>query len=90
MKNLFNKIMVDKWAHLAFSICISFVIAFADKKVFDRDTAVCAAIGCLSAIFIGIVKEVYDFLKGGQFDSKDLLADLIGCVIAFIFIIILL
>lgn len=90
MKNLFNKIMMDKWAHLAFSICISLVIAFADKKVFCREASVCAAIGCLSAFLIGVLKETCDFMRGGKFDLEDLLADFYGCLIAFVFSILLL
>lgn len=90
MKKFLDKIAMDKWTHIAFSICISFMIAFADKKFFDRETAVCAAIGCLTTFFIGIVKEMYDFLKGGEFDLDDILADFYGCLTAFVLIILLL
>lgn len=35
-------------------------------------------LGFASAVLIGVAKEVYDFFKDGAFDSKDLLATLIG------------
>lgn len=89
MKNFLNFIAMDKWTHTAFSIVISLIVAFADKKFFERETLVCATIGCLTAMFFGITKEVCDFFTGGRFDTKDLLADLVGCVIAFVLIVLL-
>lgn len=90
MKNLLSSIATDKWTHIAFSIVISFVVAFADKKFFDRDILVCATIGCLTSIFVGIIKEICDFFTGGQFDANDLFADFVGCILAFFLIILLL
>lgn len=90
MKNLFSSVAMDKWAHIAFSIVISLAVAFADKKFFDRDTLVCAAIGCLVSLFFGVAKETLDFFNNKSFDFEDILADLIGCAVGFVLIILLL
>lgn len=41
------------------------------------------------AILIGVFKELYDKKKGGTFNKKDIIADIIGALIGFILTIII-
>lgn len=77
----------DKLLHAC--ACVLLTI-FASSLVchFGGNTpAVGGVIGALTALFVGIVKELYDFFTGGEFDRHDLLADFIGCVVGFVYVV---
>lgn len=71
---------LDKVAHFLVCLLIAYVVAVLDVKYFARDVAVAGTIGALTAVFVGIVKEVLDFFRRADFSTKDLLADALGAV----------
>lgn len=76
------------------SICLCMIIVLVvgrgDMLVWHRPMMVAVTIAFFVAVFIGIVKELIDFFRGGWFDAKDLLFDFVGAVIGsllFIFMV---
>lgn len=72
---------LDKVAHTSISVILAIVISW----IFLVTTAGCtvlvsAACGIIGTMIIGILKETVDFMRGGSFDLKDLLADLVGSI----------
>ena len=70
---------LDKVAHTSISVILAIVISW----IFLVTTAGCtvlisAACGIIGTMIIGVLKEIFDFTRGGSFDIKDLLADLVG------------
>ena len=69
----FNDIIkVDKVAH--FGVC--FAITTILSAFFNN--AIGPVIGMGAALTIGLAKEIYDALKGGEFSLGDLVADFLG------------
>lgn len=71
----------DKYVHLLFGLFVSFAVAW----VFILTTAeatkpVCAVCGVISAVLIGLFKEVVDFFRDKPFDAKDWLFTVVGGV----------
>ena len=71
-----------KVTHFAVSIVLTIVIG----AIFFH-TSVClpilnaATAGALAALALGFIKEVVDFMRGGKFDAKDIVADFIGSAV---------
>ena len=61
----------DKWNHIAFSASLSSVTVAASSKPVE---AVTLTVG------LGLIKEIYDGLRGSGFDFGDLAADIAGAV----------
>jgi hypothetical protein len=90
MKKL-NEIGIDKYLHVVACFVIAAIVAWVSKSLWNGDepiifvNSVCGFIGVIGGMIVGLAKEVlYDWLyKGGKVDGGDLLADFIGCMIAF-------
>lgn len=82
---------LDKVAHTSISVILAIVISW----IFLVTTAGCtvlisAACGIIGTMIIGVLKEIHDFTRGGSFDIKDLLADLVGSIFGGILAILIL
>ena len=82
---------LDKVAHTSISVILAIVISW----IFLVTTAGCtvlisAACGIIGTMIIGVLKEILDFTRGGSFDIKDLLADLVGSIFGGILAILIL
>lgn len=82
---------LDKVAHTSISVILAIVISW----IFLVTTAGCtvlisAACGIIGTMIIGVLKEIFDFTRGGSFDIKDLLADLVGSIFGGILAILIL
>lgn len=73
MKELINKIGVDKILHFCATFTIVYIVAVF-VTIFTKDIATCAGFGWAISWLSGVAKEIID----GNGDSKDLLADLFG------------
>lgn len=81
-----SKIGLDKIVHASVCALITFMVSLT-VSVFSFDDAwVCSAIGGMIAFFLGFTKELFDFFSGKSFDTKDLLADLVGSVFGFVIV----
>lgn len=89
LDNIVNKFGMDKVAHFMTTIVIVLVVAIADANLFNRSALVATTIGVLTAITVGIIKEVIDFFIGKSFDLQDLKFDLLGCIAGFILALVL-
>ena len=92
MKKVLNYLMQngDKVIHLLVCMIIVLVVGRGDMLVWHRPMMVAVTIAFFVTVFIGIVKELIDFFRGGWFDAKDLLFDFVGAVIGsllFIFMV---
>lgn len=82
MKSILHRIYtwfanrIDKVAHFS----VSGLLVFA----FDKFLPIWAALSIV--LVLGIAKELYDAKKGGKFEIKDILADLLGVATALIII----
>lgn len=77
------KANTDKCLH--FTVCVIIAVLFAKiSMLFNNASFESVLIGGLSATLIGVIKECIDFLKGEDFDVKDLLADVIGAAAGMI------
>jgi hypothetical protein len=74
IKFIYNKLInhIDKVAH--FAITYGVVYTLADK--WDINGAI--AVG----ILVGVVKEIWDKLRYGKLSVADLIADILGIVVA--------
>ena len=81
INDLVNKVGADKFIHLLVCIIIAENVATYDAQVFNRNAIVAAIIGIVTAIVIGIGKEVIDFFRNGLFDFKDLKFDCYGAIL---------
>lgn len=84
MKKIYNWLCgnLDKVCH--FFVCVLIAIIFG--AIILHTTAgvtvlVSSTCGLIAGIICGILKEVYDVINRGMFDTKDLLADLIGSIV---------
>lgn len=73
---------LDKVAHTSISAILVIVISW----IFLSTTAGCtvlvsAVCGIIGTLLIGVLKEVADFIRGGSFDLKDMMADFVGSIL---------
>lgn len=74
---------------------ISVILTIVISWIFLVTTAGCtvlisAVCGIIGTMIIGVLKEIIDFIRGGSFDTKDLLADLVGSIFGGILAILML
>ena len=81
INDLVNKVGTDKFIHLLVCIIIAENVATYDAQVFNRSAIIAAIVGIVTAIVIGIGKEVIDFFRNGLFDFKDLKFDCYGAIL---------
>lgn len=81
INDLVNKIGADKFIHLLVCIIIAENVATYDAQVFNRSAIIATIVGIVTAIVIGIGKEVIDFFRNGLFDFKDLKFDCYGAIL---------
>ena len=81
INDLVNKVGTDKFIHLLVCIIIAENVATYDAQVFNRNAIIAAIVGIVTAIVIGIGKEVIDFFRNGLFDFKDLKFDCYGAIL---------
>ena len=89
MKKIYDfieqKLGMDKVAHFFGIAVFSLVISLIFSKVDAGDSSwVYAAEGAFAGIMLAIGKEVFDFFNNRAFDVKDILAGVVGCVVAFL------
>lgn len=82
--SIVSKIGMDKLVHACVCVIITLVVGLFTGAFFDDGAWACAAIGGMTAFFVGLVKELVDFFTNKPFDTKDLLADLAGSVFGFV------
>ena len=90
INDLVNKVGTDKFIHLLVCIIIAENVATYDAQVFNRSSIVAAIVGIVTAIVIGIGKEVIDFFRNGLFDVNDLKFDTYGAFVGGLLALILL
>lgn len=90
VNDLVNKVGTDKFIHLLVCIIIAENVATYDAELFNRNAIVAAIVGIVTAIIIGIGKEVIDFFRNGLFDVNDLKFDTYGAFIGGLLALILL
>lgn len=70
----------DKVLHFMLSMIVALLVTILLKWVQNDDIlAVCGGWGV--AFFVGLGKEIYDESEGGESDSADWLADMIGATV---------
>lgn len=90
INDLVDKVGADKFIHLLVCIIIAENVATYDAEIFNRSAIVAAAIGAITAIIIGVGKEVIDFFRKGLCDLNDLKFDCYGTIIGAVLALILL
>ena len=90
INDLVDKIGADKFIHLLVCIIIAENVATYDAEIFNRSAIVAAAIGAITAIIIGVGKEVIDFIRKGLCDLNDLKFDCYGAILGGLLALILL
>lgn len=83
---ILSKIGLDKIVHACVCALITLLVSLCVSAFFYDEAWGCAAIGGMVAFFLGIVKELLDFFNNKPFDTKDLLADLVGSVFGFVIV----
>lgn len=90
INDLVNKVGTDKFIHLLVCVIIAENVATYDAELFNRNAIVAAIVGIVTAIVIGIGKEVIDFFRNGLFDVNDLKFDTYGAFVGGLLALILL
>lgn len=90
INDLVNKVGADKFIHLLVCVIIAENVATYDAELFNRNVIIAAIVGIVTAIIIGIGKEVIDFFRNGLFDVNDLKFDTYGAFIGGLLALILL
>lgn len=90
INDLVDKIGADKFIRLLVCIIIAENVATYDAEIFNRNAIVAAAIGVITAIIIGVGKEVIDFIIKGLCDLNDLKFDCYGAILGGLLALILL
>lgn len=90
INDLVNKVGADKFIHLLVCVIIAENVATYDAQVFNRNAIIAAIVGIITAIVIGVGKEVIDFFRNGLFDVNDLKFDTYGAFIGGLLALILL
>ena len=91
MKKLYEliegKIGMDKVAHFFGVALVAAIVSLLFYKVDAGDSSwVYAFEGLFAGAVVALGKEVFDFLNGREFSTKDILAGLIGAVVVFLLI----
>lgn len=81
-----SKIGMDKLVHVCVCALITFLVSLAVFAFSSEDAWVCVTIGGMTAVFVGICKELADFFCNKPFGTKDLLADVVGSVFGFVIV----
>lgn len=68
----------DKYVHFIIGLTVAFLVAYADVKIWHRETIIAFAIGFLTVFFIAPIKEICDIIRGGDFDLGDLFFSCLG------------
>lgn len=82
MRKIFDKILsIDKDKIVYFTTCV--LLAGVTSATLTHFVApiTAAIIGCGSTVIIGLLKEIYDKITKYAFNTKDLIADLIGAIV---------
>lgn len=84
IRKFIEKVGIDKVAHFLACVLVTLIVAI----IFEKTTAGLPSVsyafmGAFASIVAGVIKEAVDFLSGEEFDTHDLLADLIGAVFGF-------
>lgn len=75
----------DRYAHLLVSLLLTFVVGTGLMPISDMGRVACALLGALVTLCVDVAKEWYDSTRPGNcFDTTDLLADAIGCLMGFV------
>ena len=90
VNDLVDKVGADKFIHLLVCIIIAENAAICDAQLFNRSAIIAAAIGAITAIIIGVGKEVIDFIRKGLCDLNDLKFDCYGAILGGLLALILL
>lgn len=90
IKKFFND--RSHWYHIVACFILAAVVALVPRSLWNTDgesvlfvNAACGFIGFIAAVCAGLGKELADFFRYGRFDGADLVADLLGSVVAFLF-----
>lgn len=90
----FKEFFNDKshWYHMTVCFAIAALVALVSKALWSYGgetelfiNAACGFMGVIAATCAGVGKEIADFFRYGKFPSSDLLADLLGAAVAFLF-----
>lgn len=80
-----QKLGMDKVAHFFGVAVVAVMISLIFNKLdMGFSSWVYAGEGLFAGVLVAIGKEVFDFFNGRKFDVKDILAGVIGCVVAFL------
>lgn len=88
LKELMDKIGVDKVLHFETCCLIALLVGLCCMK-FGMGQGHAVWCSCVTAIAVGILKEVYDANHGEFFDGADIKADCLGAFAGVLIIIIL-
>ena len=90
----FKEFFNDKshWYHMTVCFAIAALVALVSKSLWSYGgesalfiNTACGFMGVIAAMCAGLAKELADFFRYGKFSPGDLLADLLGSVVAFLF-----
>ena len=90
----FKEFFNDKshWYHMTVCFAIAALVALVSKALWSYGgestlfiNAACGFMGVIAAMCAGLGKELADFFRYGKFSSSDLLADLLGAAVVFLF-----
>lgn len=91
----FKEFFNDKshWYHMTVCFAIAALVALVSKALWPYGgestlfiNAACGFMGVIAALCAGLGKELADFFRYGKFSPSDLLADLLGAAVAFLFV----
>lgn len=81
-----KKLGMDKVAHFLGIALVAVAVALVSSKVETVGVSwTFAFVGFLTAVAVAILKEVFDFFNDRAFDVKDILAGVVGAMVAFLF-----
>ena len=90
IKKFFND--RSHWYHIVACLIIAAFVALVSKSLWSYGgesalfiNAACGFMGVIAAMCAGLAKELADFFRYGKFSPGDLLADLLGTAVAFLF-----
>jgi uncharacterized protein YfiM (DUF2279 family) len=74
----------DKVQHVTFSFLLTLGTQYTLVNKLDVSTRPATPLSAATGVSVGVAKELYDrrFGRSGQFDFKDLVADLLGVALA--------
>jgi len=83
--DLFDKLQVDKWVHITIFFLLCFLFGYPLRKFNSKNLLPLLFTICLLGIAYGIAVEFIQkyWIPNRSFDVWDIMADTIGCIIAF-------